>query len=229
MFVRAPGRACFMRNIRQPPPPGHHVNRWQPSAPPPRTAHTPLPGVEAEIRRPKAQSPANRKLKTENCFCVNLRSDLWSPSATCDMISATTLPETFRFMGRKLFAALLTLAFIGSLLPSDAAAQRRRRPARRPPAGPTASASNTRAQDARVAQLGEAYLRGHYAFNPTEATTAGLHEFDSQLEARSAADVEREARRLRGVLADLARVVEWRLSPEARYDYLVLSSHARAQ
>ncbi len=148
------------------------------------------------------------------------------------MISATTLPEMFRFMGRKLFASLLTIAFIASLLPQGASAQRRRRPARRPSAsGATAAAaaSNTRAQDARVAQIADAYLRGHYAFNPTEATSAGLHEFDSQLEARSAQDIEREARRLRGTLAELARVVEWRLSPEARYDYLVLASHARAQ
>jgi uncharacterized protein (DUF885 family) len=147
------------------------------------------------------------------------------------MISATTFSEMFRFMGRKLFASLLTLAFIASLLPHEAAAQRRRRPARRPTtSGATAaSSSNTRAQDARVAQIADAYLRGHYAFHPTEATSAGLHEFDSQLEARSAADVEREARRLRGALSELSRVVEWRLSPEARYDYLVLSSHARAQ
>ncbi|MCA1636258.1 MAG: DUF885 domain-containing protein [Acidobacteria bacterium] len=72
-------------------------------------------------------------------------------------------------------------------------------------------------------------MRGHYAFNPTEATSAGLHEFDSQLEARDAGSVAREVRRLRGVLAELARVPEWRLSPEARYDYLVLGSHTRAQ
>ncbi len=134
-------------------------------------------------------------------------------------------------MRRKLFAALLTLAFIATLhlpWPSEVAAQRRRRPSRRAPAASSA-ASSSRAQDARVAQIADAYLRGHYAFNPTEATSAGLHEFDAQLEARSAADVEREVRRLRGVLSELSRVVEWRLSPEARYDFLVLGAHARAQ
>jgi uncharacterized protein (DUF885 family) len=110
-------------------------------------------------------------------------------------------------------------------LPAHALAQRRRAPARR-----TGSATSlNRAFDARVAQIGDAYLRGHYAFNPTEATAAGLHEHDAQLESRSRDAVAREVKRLRGALAELARIPEWRLSPEARYDLLVLQSHARAQ
>ena len=133
-------------------------------------------------------------------------------------------------MRRKLLASLLALATVAaSLLSPDSgagAAQRRRRPARRP-AAPAASAN--RASDARVAQLADAYLRGHFAFNPTEATAAGLHDLDARLEARSRADVQAEVRRLRAALADLARVPEWRLSPEARYDFLVLQSHARAR
>jgi uncharacterized protein (DUF885 family) len=90
-------------------------------------------------------------------------------------------------------------------------------------------ASLNRLYDARVAQIGDAYLRGYYAFNPTEATAAGLHEFDSQLEERNPDAIAREVRRLRGALAELARVPEWRLSAEAHYDFLVLQSHARAQ
>ena len=131
-------------------------------------------------------------------------------------------------MRRKLFASLAALAAVAaSLLPAGPgaeAAQRRRRPARRP----AAPATSNRLQDARVAQLADAYLRGHFAFHPTAATAAGLHEFDSQLEARSRDAVQGEVRRLRAALADLARVAEWRLSPEARYDFLVLQSHARA-
>ena len=129
-------------------------------------------------------------------------------------------------------ASLIALVVCASLWPFDPAlAQRRRRPAgggNTAAAAARASAAN-RATDARVAQIGEAYLRGHYAFNPSEATSAGLHEFDSRLEERDAPAVAREVKRLRGVLAELARVPEWRLSPEARYDYLVLGSHARAQ
>jgi uncharacterized protein (DUF885 family) len=130
----------------------------------------------------------------------------------------------FCSMRRKLLASLLALVVCASAAPfvSDAAAQRRR-PVRR------AGAGLNRLYDARVAQIGDAYLRGHYAFNPTEATSAGLHEFDSRLEERGPEAVAGEARRLRDVLAELARLPEWRLSPEAHYDYLVLQSHARAQ
>src|SRR5215204_7773172 len=127
-------------------------------------------------------------------------------------------------MRRQLPAFLVALVVCASVWPCGGASAQRRRPAR----GGNASAAN-RMYDARVAQIGEAYERGYYAFNPSEATTAGLHEFDSKLEERDAASVSSEARRLRGVLAELARVPEWRLSPEARYDYLVTASHARAQ
>src|SRR5687768_12052551 len=134
-------------------------------------------------------------------------------------------------MRRQLPAFLVALVVCAALWPFDAAlAQRRRRPAR---GGASATAARVsaanRATDARVAQIADAYLRGHYAFNPSEATSAGLHEFDAKLEERDAASVAREVKRLRGVVAELARVPEWRLSPEARYDYLVLGSHARAQ
>src|SRR5437588_2410400 len=134
----------------------------------------------------------------------------------------------FRLMRRKLPASLLALVVCASLSPlGHAAAQRRRRaPARR---AVERTSNANRLYDARVAQIGDAYLRGYYTFNPSEATSAGLHEFDQQLEERSAASVAAEVRRLRGVLAELARVPEWRLSTEARYDFLVLQSHAAAQ
>jgi uncharacterized protein (DUF885 family) len=124
-------------------------------------------------------------------------------------------------MRRTLVASLLSLTILApawlGFAPAASVWAQRRRPA---PA---------RNSDARVARIADEYLRGHYAFNPTEATSAGLHEFDAQLETRSAESVAREARRLRGALADLGRVAEWRLSPDARYDYLVLASHARAR
>lgn len=107
----------------------------------------------------------------------------------------------------------------------DAAAQRRRtnrRPVRRAPV----SQVN---QDARLAQIADAYLRGYYAFNPSTATALGLHEYDARLESRSPETVARERARLRGALAEMARVRETALSAPARYDYLVLQSHARAQ
>jgi uncharacterized protein (DUF885 family) len=131
----------------------------------------------------------------------------------------------FCFMGRKLLASLLALIVCASAFPLASAAAQRRRPVRRAGVAPGAN----RLYEARVAQIGDAYLRGYYAFNPTEATAAGRHEFDAQLESRGPEAVAGEVRRLRGVLAELARIPEWRLSADARYDYLVLQSHARAQ
>jgi uncharacterized protein (DUF885 family) len=130
-------------------------------------------------------------------------------------------------MGRKLSASIFALLACASLCAWGASAQRRgRRPAQRATA---ARASDLNRQtDARITQLGDAYLRGHYAFNPSEGTAAGLHEFDSKLEERSPEAIAAESRRLKGALAELARVPEWRLSSESRYDFLVLQSHARA-
>ena len=128
-------------------------------------------------------------------------------------------------MRRKLLASLSALVICASLSPVPA--QRRRPPARRTTAA--SAASTNRLYDARVTQIGDAYLRGYYAFNPSEATAAGLHDFDSQLEERSPAAVASEIKRLRSTLVELARIPEWRLSADARYDYLVLQSHANAQ
>jgi len=80
-----------------------------------------------------------------------------------------------------------------------------------------------------VRQIANDYLQGYFAFNPSEATALGVHEYDAALESRNRESVAREVRRLRATLAQLARVPEWRLSTEARFDYLVLQSHARAQ
>ncbi|MCA1613777.1 MAG: DUF885 domain-containing protein, partial [Acidobacteria bacterium] len=129
---------------------------------------------------------------------------------------------TNRLARSKSLAAVLALCALLQLLPPAATAQRR---ARRPAAS---SASASAAQDARVAGIADQYLRGHYAFNPTEATAAGLHEYDAQLESRGAEAIAAEVRRLRSTLAALARVREGALSSEARYDFLWLQSHARA-
>ncbi|HEX8070277.1 MAG TPA: DUF885 family protein [Pyrinomonadaceae bacterium] len=120
-------------------------------------------------------------------------------------------------MSRRLLLCACLLFALPPLAP-PAAAQRRR---------PQSALNN--AADARVRQLADEYLRGYYEFNPTTATTLGLHEYDARLEARSADAVAREVRRLRATLAQAARVAEWRLTPEARYDFLVLRAHAQGQ
>ena len=58
-----------------------------------------------------------------------------------------------------------------ALLPTETTAQRRR--AARV-ACPTPAPRVTPSVNARFNQLSDAYLRGYYAFNPTEATALGL-------------------------------------------------------
>jgi uncharacterized protein (DUF885 family) len=130
-------------------------------------------------------------------------------------------------MKRKLSVLLLTLAVLAnSFASSIEVAAQRRRPMRRnfPPVSSSASYQTT-----RFNQIADEYLKGYYSFNPTEATAAGLHEYDAQLETRSRETVAREVRRLRDTVGVLMRINPGVLSEEARYDYLVLLSHARGQ
>jgi uncharacterized protein (DUF885 family) len=115
-------------------------------------------------------------------------------------------------------------ALVSTQLAAQPVAHAQRQPVRR-----RAASSSGAAEDARVAQLADAYLRDYYAFNPTEATAAGLHDYDAQLEPRGADAVAQEVRSLKATLATLARVRAWLLSPDARYDLLWMQSHARAQ
>jgi uncharacterized protein (DUF885 family) len=123
-------------------------------------------------------------------------------------------------MKRNLLALACLLVY---LLPSTGSAAQGRGAAGKP-SRVTAAGVN-----ARFSRLAEGYLRGYYAFNPTEATVAGLHEYDAQLESRSSSAVAREVRRLRATLQALMRIWPGALTEDARLDYQVLVSHAQAQ
>jgi uncharacterized protein (DUF885 family) len=130
-------------------------------------------------------------------------------------------------MKSKRFVLPLMLACcLSALAPLyEVAAQVRGRRVTRPSGSGGGSSSVT----ARFNQMADAYLRGYYSFNPSEATALGLHEYDGQLETRSDEAIARESRRLRGTLNELLRINPAVLTADARYDYLVLTSHARAQ
>jgi len=126
-------------------------------------------------------------------------------------------------------AFVLVVVAFQCALSVETAAQRRRPRRIVLPSAAAQTSRGTAAQDARARQIANDYLQGYFAFNPSEATALGVHEFDAALESRNRESVAREVRRLRATLVQLARVPEWRLSTEARFDYLVLQSHARAQ
>src|SRR5947199_7352828 len=129
-------------------------------------------------------------------------------------------------MKRRLFVPILMLACLAStFVPSLEVDAQRRRPLRRS-FPPTVSSSYL---TTRFNQIADEYLKGYYSFNPTEATAAGLHEYDSKLEVRSSEAVAREIRRLRDTILMLMQINPAALTEDARLDYLVLLSHARAQ
>lgn len=131
-------------------------------------------------------------------------------------------------MKRKLRGLPFLLACVISvLLPVEALAQVRRGAPRR--AGGPRPRVSLESVNARFNQITDAYLRGYYAFNPSEATALGLHEYDAQLESRSREAVAQEVRRLRAALSALLRIWDGALTADARLDYQVLVSHAQAQ
>ncbi len=129
-------------------------------------------------------------------------------------------------MKRKLSALFILLVILECTFPvAEVSAQKRRRYR---PSTRTSTATSQFLND-RFLKISEAYLRGHYEFNPTEATALGLHEYDVKLESRSRESIAAEVKRLRGVLAELGRINANLLPADSRYDYLTLASHARSQ
>src|ERR1044071_10392829 len=121
-------------------------------------------------------------------------------------------------MKRKISVLLLTLlVLVSTLLPStEVPTSQRLRPMRRssPPAASSASSVA-----ARFNQIADEYLKGYYSFNPSAATSAGLHEYDAQLETRSREAVAREVRRLRDTIGLLTRINPVVLQEATRYDH----------
>src|SRR3989454_6849891 len=63
------------------------------------------------------------------------------------------------------------------------------------------------------------YLRGYYAFEPSWATTMGLHQYDAQLGDRSRRAIDREIERTKRAIAETKRIEAALLSDSARIDY----------
>ena len=57
-------------------------------------------------------------------------------------------------------------------------------------------------QASDFSQLVDRYFDAHFHFHPTEATSAGLHQYDAQLEDYSRAGIEAETRSLQGFLKE---------------------------
>jgi uncharacterized protein (DUF885 family) len=63
------------------------------------------------------------------------------------------------------------------------------------------------------------YLRGWFAYEPSWATSWGLHQYDTKLEDRSRGAIDQEIARTKRAIADAKRIEAARLSDSARIDY----------
>jgi len=79
------------------------------------------------------------------------------------------------------------------------------------------------ASEKRFAAVVSEYARGYYAFEPSWATTSGLHQYDSLLGDRSRAAIDAEIARTRRSLAETKRIDPRRLSDATRIDYDLFS------
>ena len=116
-----------------------------------------------------------------------------------------------------------SLLVLGLALPALAATPSPAPPSSRAkdPLAPGAVSGNP--AERAFAALAADYLRGFFAFEPSFATTSGLHRYDSLLEDRSRAAIDGETARTRRVLAGLKRIDAGGLSDSTRIDYDLFS------
>jgi uncharacterized protein (DUF885 family) len=77
--------------------------------------------------------------------------------------------------------------------------------------------------------LAEEYIRGFYAFHPSWATFAGIHDHDGDLDDWSPEAIDGEIRRVRSALERMQKVDPSALPVVDRQDLLRLKRHARAE
>ena len=97
-------------------------------------------------------------------------------------------------------------------------------PAAAPGAGPGNHAAQPSASDRAFQKFVDQYFDGFFQFDPSSATSAGIHEYDGQLPAYSQADIQREIARNQRALRDLGRVTGNKLSAASLLDATVLGS-----
>jgi hypothetical protein len=115
-------------------------------------------------------------------------------------------------------AALLLAAACASPRPERAAAA----PAAPAPAAPGAA-------QAEYERFAREFLDWHYASNPVEATSLGVHAHDARMPDVSRAGIERRTAELRGWLERLGRIDRAALAGDAALDYQILDHAIRAQ
>ena len=125
-------------------------------------------------------------------------------------------------MPRSLHVLSLSIAFLLVACNSEA-----------PPAGkaapPAASAQPPAPNaDQLFADLSKRWLDGTFKLNPVNATQAGDHRFDGEIDDLSAEGRQRGLDFSKSMLADLAKIDRTKLSRENQIDYAMLSNQVRS-
>jgi len=115
-------------------------------------------------------------------------------------------------MNRSLLVLSLALALTAAAPPA-----RTHTKSARDPLAPVTSRGN--ATEKRLSAIVSEYARGLFAFNPSFATTWGIHAYDSKLEDASKPALDREVARARRTLAAAKAIHASQLSDSARIDY----------
>ncbi len=113
-----------------------------------------------------------------------------------------------------------------------AAAQASSSSTQAPPTGPAAAqgattgnqAAQPSASDRAFQKFSEQYFDGYFQFDPSSATSAGIHQHDGELPACSQTDIQREIARNQRALRDLRRIPASKFSATSQFDATVLQS-----
>lgn len=90
--------------------------------------------------------------------------------------------------------------------------------------GPASQAGLPSGSDQAFEKFVDDYFDGFFRFNPANATSAGIHKYDSELPAYSKADFQNETARNQMALSELARIPSDGLSANNQLDATVLRS-----
>lgn len=78
-------------------------------------------------------------------------------------------------------------------------------------------------------KFADAYFKAYYAFYPSDATAAGIHDYDTKLEDFSANRMRNRSSELRGQLLMLEEIRKQKLAPEDAIDAAILDGNIRAE
>ncbi|HEX5122500.1 MAG TPA: DUF885 domain-containing protein, partial [Rhodanobacteraceae bacterium] len=101
-------------------------------------------------------------------------------------------------------------------------------PAEKPTAAPAAAQPPAPNFDEQFADLSKRWLDGSFKLSPVNATQAGDHRFDSELDDLSAEGRQRGLDFSKGMLAELEKIDRTKLSRENQIDYAILSNQVKS-